>query len=325
MGQRPSANPRVPEPMVKSSHRSVFGFTVESDIPFNFLRSGEGEQVLRVDAAPNTDLQHEGPPLFQWKFKDLIAETSAELYQSGAVYHFWTSDTGWYRVDPAARRITIPDSGDEARRELRLWGVPSMLCFVERGEIPLHASAVEIAGGAILFAAPGQFGKTTLALAFHRSGHRVLTEDLSCCRLLPAPVLIPGPASLRVRPDMFDGHAPEGTSVIAINPDRAFLALDSGRRGTCVPVPIRGVVFLRKSEKDIRLEQVEAARALPDLWALSFRVRRHAGLAGCFSALSGMASATAIWNLYRPLRMDVLSEVVALIVDLCSKQAGQQR
>jgi hypothetical protein len=325
MGQRPRPNPRVPEPMVKSSHRSVFGYTVESDIPFNFLRSGEGEQTLRVDAASNTELQHEGSPVFQWTFKDRTTEVSAQLYRAGAEFHFWTSDTGWYRVDPAAGRITIPDNGDEARRELRLWGVPSMLCFVERGEIPLHASAVEIEGGAILFAAPGQFGKTTLALAFHRAGHRVLTEDLSCCRLSPTPVLIPGPASLRVRPDMFDGHAPEGTSVISIKPDRAFLALDSERRGTCVPVPIRGVVFLRKSEKEIRLEQVEATRALPDLWELSFRVRGHGGLARCFSALSGMASATTIWNLYRPLRMDVLSEVIALIVDLSSKQAGPRR
>src|SRR5262249_53436881 len=105
-------------------------------------------------------------------------------------------------------------------------------------------------------------------------------------------------------------------------PDRAFLALDSDRRGTCVPVPIRGVVFLRKSEKDIRLEQVDGARALPDLWALSFRIRGHVGLTRSFSALSTMAGTTAIWNLYRPLRTDVLREVIALIVDLCSKQAG---
>lgn len=127
--------------MVNCSAHSVFGFTVESDISFNFLRTGQGEQVLQVDAAPNAELQHEGSPLFHWKFKDRSAEVSAQLYQSGAAYHFWTSDTGWYRVDPAAGRITIPDSGDEARRELRLWGVPSMLCFVERGEIPLHASS----------------------------------------------------------------------------------------------------------------------------------------------------------------------------------------
>src|SRR5262249_8380126 len=234
--------------MVSGKHCSVFGFTVDSDIPLNFLRSGQGEQVLRIDTASNAELQREGPPLCQWKLKDRSGEVSAELYQSGDAYHFWASDTGWYRVDPAAQRITIPDNGDEARRELRLWGVPTMLCLLESGEVQLHASAVEIAGGAILFAAPGQFGKTTLALAFHRAGHRVLTEDLSCCRITPNLVLLPGPASLRVRPDMFDGHAPEGTSLVSIKPDRAFLALDSKRRGTCVPVPIRGVVFLRKSE-----------------------------------------------------------------------------
>jgi hypothetical protein len=310
--------------MVMRAQGSIFGFTVESELAFNFLRLGTGEQVLQVDTAANSELQRQGPALFQWKFKDRSGEVSAKLYESDGIYYFWTGDAGWYRVDPVGLKVTVPEGADETRRELRLWGVPSMLCFVHRGEVPLHASAVEINGRAILFAAPGQFGKTTLALAFHRSGYRVLTEDLSCCRISSAPTLIPGPAAMRVRPDMFDGHAPEATKIVSIKPDRVFLALDSEGRGNCRPVPIRGVVFLRHSEGDIRLEQVERARALPDLWALSFRMLGHTGFARCFSALSGMAGTTALWNLYRPLRRDVLNEIVSLIANLCSAQPDPQ-
>ena len=303
---------------MNTGRSSIFGFTVESDIPFRFTRTGEGERRLQVREEPNAALQQEGLPLFEWKLRDQSGDVTARLYHSDGIYHFWTGDVGWYRIDPAARVITIPKEGDEIRRELRLWGVPAMLCFVELGDVPLHASAVEISGGAILFAAPGKFGKTTLAMAFHRSGYRVLSEDLSCCRLTPVPALLPGPASLRLRPDIFEGQPPHGTTVISIKPDRIFLALDSDRTGDCKPVPIRAIVFLRESDAELRLEPVENLRALPDLWALTFRLKGISGVVQSFSRLSQLATATTIWNLYRPLRMDTLGDVVSLIVKTCS-------
>jgi hypothetical protein len=296
----------------------VFEFSVDSHLSFKFLRAGEGTHSLRVDEAPNSALQQEGPPLFDWKLRDNTGDITARLYHSDGTYHFWAADAGWYRIDPFNRVITIPDEGDEVRRESRLWGVPTMLCFVELGDVPLHASAVEIAGGAVLFAAPGRFGKTTLALAFHARGYRVLSEDLSCCRLTPELALLPGPASLRIRPDMFEGQAPRGTELVSIRPDRVVLALDSNRSGSSRPVPIRSIVFLRESsDGEIRLERVESIRSLPDLWALSFRPKGESALAHSFRRLSSLANGAAVWNLYRPLRVDTLNDVIDRIVSVC--------
>lgn len=294
---------------------SVFGFTVESLIPFRFLRAGQGDLILRVTEAPSAAMAQAGPPVFEWTYKDASGEVSARLYHCDGVYHFWTADVGWYRIDPRERTITIPREADAERRELRLWGVPTMLCSIERGDIPLHASAVEVAGGAVLFAAPGRFGKTTLALAFHTHGYRVLSEDVACCRLTPKPFLFPGPASLRVRPDVYDGTVPPGTEIVSVKADRAFLRLDPDRSGSADPVPIRAIVFLRPSDGDVRLERVEPVRALPDLWALNFRMRGDAAAARSFEGLSRLAASTTVWNLHRPLRIDVLPDVVACIAD----------
>jgi len=255
----------------------------------------------------------------EWKIRDHSREVTARLYFSEGIYHFWASDVGWYRIDPSSRTVTIPQEGDAVRREVRLWGVPTMLCFLGLGDIPLHASAVEIAGRAVLFAAPGRFGKTTLALAFHRNGYRVLSEDMSCCRLTPGPVLFPGPASVRLRPDVFDGKVPGGMRLISIKPDRVFLALDPDRSGTCEPLPIQAIIFLRESDEDIWLEPVETVRALPDLWSLSFRTGDSLGLAQSFSGLGQLAHATTVWNLYRPLRMEILDEVISRVVEMCSR------
>jgi hypothetical protein len=309
--------------MVNATRRCIFGFSVDSDIPFRFLRHGEAKLRLRVDEESDSALQLDGEPLFEWKLRDQTSVITARLFHSDGMYHFWAGDAGWYRIDPVNGVITIPSEADEVRRELRLWGIPTMLCFVELGDVPLHASAVEIAGGAVLFAAPGRFGKTTLALAFHTRGYRVLSEDLSCCRLSPELAILPGPASLRVRPDMFDGRVPHGTGLVSVKPDRVVLALDSDRTGDCKPLPIKSIVFLRESRDDdqIRLERVEGVRSLPDLWALSFRPKGDTGLARSFRGLSSLATATTVWNLYRPLRTDTLNDVVDHIVNVCGPGA----
>jgi hypothetical protein len=303
--------------MVTTSRRSVFGFNIESDIPFRFLRAGKAQDTLVVNSAPTSALEQGGKPLFEWKLKDPTGDISAQLYQSGSMYHFWAGDSGWYRIDPGNRVITIPDQADEVRRELRLWGIPTTLCFGELGDVALHASAVEIPGGAVLFAAPGRFGKTTLALAFHRKGYRVLSEDMSCCRLSTVPSLLPGPASLRVRPDMYNGEVPAGMELVSAKPDRVVLALAEDRVGDCRPVPIRSIVFLRESDDEIRLERVEAVRTLPDLWALSFRSKVNSAVARSFHGLSTLAKSVTAYNLHRPLRVDTLNDVIDHIVAVC--------
>ena len=108
----------------------------------------------------------------------------------------------------------MSDHPDEIRKEQRLWGIPTMVCARQRGDLVLHAAAAEIEGGAVLLAAPGRFGKTTLALALHRSGYRLLTEDTACCTSSSAPELYPGPTSVRLRPDMFDGVAPADQEIM---------------------------------------------------------------------------------------------------------------
>lgn len=303
--------------MVSFGGDSVFGFRVDSEIGFRFLRTGGSDDVLRVQEGPGDPPAAEGPPVFEWRLRDGSREITGRLHQSGDMYHFWTRDAGWYHIDPASRLISVPRNADATRREVRLWGLPTLLCFVELGCFPLHASAVEIPGGAVLLAAPGRFGKTTLAMGFHQNGYRVLSEDLSCCRVGPNPVLLPGPASIRLRPDVFDGEVPAGTRLIGVRPDRVFLAVDPDRRGNGRPVPIRGIVFLRESAEEIVIEPIEAARCLPDLLTLTFRIPGNAGLARSFRGLSELAAATPFWNLHRPMRIDRLGEVVRCIVETC--------
>jgi hypothetical protein len=292
----------------------MYGFKVRTSETLRFLRSGGGAETLQIVAAQQPRTRPEIEPFAEWMLPGTGHEERATLYRVDGGYEFWTTDVGAYYIDPEHGRIEIPDTGDEILREQRLWGIPIMLCYMHRGDFSLHAAAVEIGSGAVLLAAPSRYGKTTLALAFHRHGFRLLSEDLVCCRVGSPCEVLPGPALVRLRPDVYDGSSPKGMHMVVARPDRVYLATDDDRKGSSAPVPIRAIVFLRESE-EVRIEQAAAAVAVPDLWHLKFRFATRENRAGSFQQLARLAGSVPSWNVYRPLRLASLDATVRLIAE----------
>ncbi len=293
---------------------SCYGFQPVSELSFEYLRGGGGEPfaVAELEGEPDNG---DGVLVTEWTpIPD--RRIGARLYADGPRYRLWVDGFGTFAVDPKAPSVGIPAGGaDAVRREERLWGVPTMLCFLARGDLPLHAAAVDLGGEAVLLAAPGYFGKTTLAAGFDAAGYRVLAEDVSCIRFDPDPQLVPGPAMLRVRRDVAGGLELPGARAVAESDDRVHFSLDPGRRGDSRPVPLRAILLLRRGEDEIALEPVPAAGALRDLWPLSFRLPTAEDRARCFDGIARLAASVRIWNLVRPLKLGELGRVVQRIVD----------
>jgi hypothetical protein len=167
-----------------------------------------------------------------------------------------------------------------------------------------------------LLAAPGRFGKTTLAGAFLRAGHRVLSEDISCLSGLQ-PSVIPGPAMLRVRHDSYERLEFPGTERIGADEDRVHLALNDRAKGNGAAVPLAGVVLLRKADGPTTLERVPGPVAVQDLWALSFKISTEADRIRCFQAVVTLADRVPVWNLFRPLVYAEIDELVDTLVTTC--------
>ena len=292
----------------------MYGFRLRTSETFRFLRSGGGAENLDIIAAKDPQTRPEIEPLAEWALAGTQDKERASLYRVKGGYELWTTDAGRYYVDLENGRIEIPATGDEIMREQRLWGLPMMLSYIDRGDFPLHAATVELDSGAVLFAAPSKYGKTTLALAFHRHGYRVLSEDLVCCRPGPSCEVLPGPALVRMRPDVYDGSPPRGMHVVVARPDRIYLGVDDDRKGGSSPVPIRAIVFLREAE-DVRMERVAASVAVTDLWHLNFRLATNEFRARSFQQLTRLAGTVPCWNVYRPLRLSSLERTVALVTE----------
>jgi hypothetical protein len=291
------------------SRGCCFGFEVESELEFAYLREGAGTPLaVEVGPGPGPPARHE--PLLEW-----LDPYRASLHANGTNYRLLVEGFGSYEIDPGAARILVPESAEPVVREERLWGIPAVLAFAARGDLPLHAAAVEVDGEAVLIAAPGVYGKTTLAAAFACAGHRILAEDLSCLRLVDgAAAVVPGPAMLRLRRDVADElELPPGT-VVLDEPLRVHLALDQATRGDCLPVPVRAVVVLKQGEDEILMSRVEAPDAIRDLLALSFRLPQDDAHRRAFEGVVALVRDVHVWELVRPQELAALPAVVERIV-----------
>lgn len=301
-----------------ASTGACFGCTIASPLRLRYLRGGSGGPVLAVTERDGPAEPSAGPPVMEWTRRPGY-DLHARLYAGpGRRHRLWTDREGWFDMDPLEQRITVPACDDEVRREERLWGIPAAVCMVVSGHLLLHAAAVEVGGAAILLAAPGMFGKTTLAGSFHQHGYRLLAEDMSACCFEPSPAVLPGPAMLRVRRDMYE-RLRFGGEVVAEEPHRVHLALEGDRRGGGGAVPVAAVLLLRRGDGAPRLERVAPEQALPDLWTLSFKLSGDQDRARCFEHLAQVAAEVPIYNLRRALRPDTIGAVIETVVSAVSR------
>lgn len=293
----------------------IFGYAVHSPRSFSYLRPGTSDQALKVRPSPIAPVP-ETQPILLWNPRP-GRPFYARLYREREDHFMlWTSDAGWFDIDTTESNITISDSFD-VRHETRLWSVPTALCFMTRGDLAVHASAVQVGDSALLFGAPGHFGKTTLAAAFLSAGYLVLTEDLSCVRPSSQPALFPGAAALRLRSDTYANIEVPYTRVISKQVDRVHLAIDNEKRGDGSQVPIAGLVLIRPGSEVCRLRRVEPTMALRDIWSLTLKLPDTTSHAECFESLTTVINSVPVWDLSHPMEYGLLPAVIDEVVSSC--------
>ncbi len=291
---------------------SCYGYAAEGPIDLRYLRHGAAEDTLSVSYVEAPD-----PNLLGEAFLELVPTdrnpVSAHAYQTGERI-FLDIDGAWFSVIPERARIGLPKDEEPVRREQRLWGFPSLLCFSERGDVPLHAASVEVEDMAIILCGPSHHGKTTLAAAFHQAGHRLLSEDLTCVRPAGSPMVLPGPAGVRLRHDVVREFQLVDAEEILEEDDRVHYLIASHRRGTGDPVRLGAVLYLKGPSEAVALQPRQAVEAIPDLSFLSYSLPDPASFARKFERLAGIAAAVPHLDLTHPYDLSRSGEVVDEIV-----------
>ncbi len=149
--------------------------------------------------------------------------------------------------------------------------VSSLIGFLLRlkGEVCLHASAVEIDGEAILISGRSGHGKSTIASYFAAQGHSAITDDISRLTVKDHKIYVhPGYPRLRLLPDAASAvlGTMGGLPAIAEGWQKYYLPLNSdGFNFTSRPLLVKAVyVLLGRAEHPIvnPASPFDAVRAL---------------------------------------------------------------
>lgn len=299
---------------------SCFGFDVDTDVPLRFLRAGPGGAGrLRVtvrDAAPRPrDLT----PVAHWG--GCRGEPASSLHAEGDRFWLWAEDDGWYRIDPSSGEIAIPSGIESVRREERLWGLPALLLILARGDLPLHAAAIEMDGAAVLIAAGSGRGKSTLAAACSAAGHRVLAEDVACVHAGARPTVYPGPGMVRMRSDVVEHVVPAGEWIELADGRRRVILRDRApkeRAGS--PVPLAAIVLLDEGA-ELAVAPSTPVETIRALWRLGFVHAGRDDAGRLFSDVADLVAETPAFRLQRPTTIAGLPYVIERLASLARARA----
>lgn len=208
------------------------------------------------------------------------------------------ANVGTYLIENGNRIVFAPEPGMRPDapdvRLFLLGGALGYLCH-QRGVLPIHASAVEIDGRAVLFTGISGAGKSTLADAFLRNGHRMLSDDVAPIELTGGSArILPSIARIRLWPDSAE-HAgwPVGelercrSSLLKVT--RPIGAADM--TGALEPWAVFHLQPGRTDEPGLNVTQISGVRAMT---ALATRVYRERGLMATVGRAAGIARVAEI-------------------------------
>lgn len=197
--------------------------------------------------------------------ESVLFETAPEqfLLKVRNVARYLVRDGAEIVVDPA------PDCGAGTVR-LFLLGSAMGALLVQRGLLPLHASAIATRRGAVALAGPSGSGKSVLAAVFRRRGYRVLADDLLAVSLAGEPLVLPGSPNLMLWADALGHLGIDGTSLRAVRPDLQKYLLPLHERFSTAPLRLHKIFSLARAAK-LGLEPIEGREKVRTLAGHAYR------------------------------------------------------
>jgi hypothetical protein len=267
-------------------------------------------------------------PFHTWTFADGTLWTAFFRSESGYLLRF--PDLADFDVSADGSKVTCfpaPEVPEATSQHLYLNQVLPLV-LSKRGKLVFHASAVEVAGGAVVFAAESGRGKSTLAASFAVSGYRFLTDD----GLVVEPTagghdVLPSHPSIRLWADSEEALiAPRVDRAAALSyTSKSRVLAGEDVRFCDQPRPLRRVYFLGDgSAGSIRFQALRPADALVEWVKHSFLldVEERPRLASHFDQVARLASQPIHYRLDYPRRFEDLASVRQAIVDHAREESA---
>jgi hypothetical protein len=282
---------------------SLYGFEIKTDLPLRRLNSAAGRRGdLAVEAAAEPLVAPAGEPAGSLAGEDGRRWfASYELGGGGCLLQM--PPVGSFLLAPGAGRIAVESTGGDAEllgHRIASSAVCTLLSM--RGDLVLHAAAIEADGRAIVFCGPSLRGKSTLARVLGEAGCRVLGEDGIAVSLDGAgPLAWPGARGVRVRRLGGDRR-------------RVDLLPDPGPSEPA-PCEVAAVVLLGERSDALGIEPLDPARALALLTPNLIHSGGRAAIGIAFARLAGLLGSVPALSVALPDDLDALPGAAQVLID----------
>jgi hypothetical protein len=303
-------------------HYSLYGISFRSEIPLTYSE-------CRPDRVPDVT--------FSLKTNRWFSEVRAGISESDMSHGWWFTharhadgsvflrwpDLFEFVVSADGRAVACGRLEKATPESFQSYLLGPVLSFalVKQGYEPLHATSVIVDGKGVAFLGRSGHGKSTLAASFLHAGHQILTDDLLLIRDIDAvPCGFPGPARIKLFPEVADRFQPLKRGRTPMNPDaqKLILSLD-GREVPHGPVPMHGFFVLDEPGDDtpgVSVASLSARESLIAVVGATFntRVRSAERLKRQFLAAEQWTARLPVRRLSYPRTLTVLDQVRRIIV-----------
>jgi hypothetical protein len=254
-------------------HRAA-GLIIAADAPI------PGLPAATVDLSPEIHIHLDSPapwrdrPVDEFHRSDYVDANDRPIVTVGRSSHgffFSYADGTAVWIDTDGTNVWCTRPLDSTLEDLATYLTGPILGFVlrRRGQVSLHASAVQAGNGALILAGPHGAGKSTIAAALAARGCALVTDDVLHVRKTAAGwVAEPFASGLKLWPDAAALVFGPAVSLPRLTPtwDKRSLGVDwFGVTAAPQPVMVQSVLFLEWSDSDCvepSLEPIGAAETV---------------------------------------------------------------
>jgi len=293
--------------MTKPLLYRAFGLTIASRLPLPELPQAEGEPDVEIVPGP---VPPELPGAVRRGVRFQVAPGELLLQVDGVARY----------LARGGRRIVVDRAAGAPPESVRLFLLGSVFAalLLERGVLPLSASAVATQGGCLVFMGHSAAGKSTLAAGFVSRGYRVLTDDVCAISFATGgPMVWPAYPQLKLWPDVLLKLGRDPSALGRVRPELEKRVLPLGSSSTEPLAPI-GLYLLSgvSTATEVGLTPLEGQAKLTALATHTYGPQFVEGLgteASYFENLARLVAAGPVRAIHWPDGRFMLQEVIERI------------